>query len=103
MIAVSSIYLLIGVHWCSIFYIKVYLTFNNFPLKKRGINTSPLYTAIVENRLSRQSHKLKSVGPTPTIATKHWHIAQSVERLTVNQNVAGSSPAMPANKRAGNR
>lgn len=25
----------------------------------------------------------------------YWHIAQLVERLTVNQVVAGSSPAMP--------
>lgn len=27
---------------------------------------------------------------------KYWHIAQSVERLTVNQNVRGSRPRMPA-------
>lgn len=27
----------------------------------------------------------------------YWDIAQSVERLTVNQNAVGSSPTIPAN------
>ena len=26
----------------------------------------------------------------------YWHVAQQVERLAVNQDVAGSSPAAPA-------
>lgn len=29
-----------------------------------------------------------------------WHVAQLVELLTVNQAVAGSSPAVPANRSA---
>ena len=38
-------------------------------------------------------------GSSPVISTKQrWGIAQLAERLAVNQNVAGSSPATPANE-----
>ena len=48
---------------------------------------------------------LKSVGDSVTCRFDscalrqifYWNVAQLVERLTVNQVVAGSSPAIPAN------
>ncbi len=35
----------------------------------------------------------------PLLEKIYWHIAQLVERLTVNQDVPGSSPGLPARRK----
>lgn len=46
--------------------------------------------------VTRESHKLKIVGSTPTSATILGSVVQSVERWIVNPYVAGSNPARTA-------